>query len=74
MVVVGVLAMFEWPARFPSLDVFLLSAGIVLLCAGQFVLAVTAGGMFPKANPRFSGLMELLPWIVAPVALVVVLQ
>ncbi len=70
MVVVGLLAMIEWPGRFPSLKLFLIVAGVVLTCAGQFVFAYTASTACPEADSRVTGMAELIPWLVAAATLV----
>lgn len=70
MVVVGLLAMMEWPGRFPGLKIFLIVAGVVLVCAGQFVFAFAASTVCPEADARVTGLSELIPWLVAAATLV----
>ncbi len=63
MVGFGLVIAFEWPARprmnFPA--PFLVLGGSLLIAAGEFVFAQTASRMFPEANPRLTGAMELLP-------------
>lgn len=62
MVVVGLLAIIDWPDRFAAPGrLFYISVGAILLAAGEFIFAVTAARMFPQASTRLTAAMELLP-------------
>ena len=63
MVGFGLVIAVEWPERprmtFPVWVLVL--GGSLLIAAGEFVFAVTASRMFPDANPRLTGTVEVLP-------------
>jgi hypothetical protein len=63
MVWFGLLIVVEWPER-PTMGFpvwFLVLGGSLLIAAGEFVFAVTASKMFPEANSRLTGSIEVLP-------------
>ncbi|MBC7834076.1 MAG: hypothetical protein H7Y88_03125 [Phycisphaerales bacterium] len=70
MIVVGLLAILEWPARVPAWDRALYVIGAMLLAMGQFVLALVAARLFPAASARLTATFELLAWIAIASALV----
>jgi len=65
MVAFGLVIAVEWPAQprmgFPPQWWILF--GSALIAAGQFVFALTASRMFPAANARLTGSIEVLPFI-----------
>lgn len=62
MVVVGLLAALEWPSRFEPLGRLCLVFGAGLVALGEFLLAMLASRLFPRANPIMTGIGELVPW------------
>ena len=70
MMVMGMFAIRDWPARFDFAPSRGLLVGILLCAPAQFLYAVAADFLFPDADPRVSGAFELVPWIVLAVTLI----
>lgn len=64
MVLVGVLAMLEWPGRIGSLGTSVRVIGAALIAGGMYTLAFFAARIFPLASRKVTMLFEMLPWIV----------
>ncbi|MCC6319916.1 MAG: hypothetical protein IT438_00585 [Phycisphaerales bacterium] len=61
---IGLLAVLEWPARFQVAGRWLPLLGLGLLAVGQFMSAMVADRLFPGADRRLTGVLELAPWAV----------
>lgn len=64
MVIVGALAVLEWPTRFGGWEKLYIVFGAVLVAAGHFLFAVLAGRSFPQASRIVKAGCELAPWVV----------
>jgi hypothetical protein len=73
MMVMGMLVMFEWPAKIGMSFRTGLLFGIPLCAMGQFLYAVAADFLFPEADSRVTGACELAPWVLLVMAFVGVL-
>lgn len=73
MMVMGMLVIFDFPARLGLPHRHALLFGIPLCAMGQFLYAVAADFLFPGADPRVTGAFELAPWVVLLLSLVGVL-
>ncbi len=62
MVVVGLLALVEWPSRLGSWGRPGMVLGAVLICGGLYSFAFFAGRAFPLANRGVTATYEMLPW------------
>lgn len=67
MVMMGLLLIVEFPVRFGPMGelwgrVFM-AAGATVLAMGEFMFIFVARRIFPFAEDRVAGAMELLPWI-----------
>jgi hypothetical protein len=65
MLVVGLLLISEWSSWAGSLT----WAGVALIAIGQFVCAIVADWLFPRASRRLSASVELGAWGLAAVSL-----
>lgn len=63
MVFIGLVIMVEWPDRMNFSSKWCVFWGSLLIAFGEFVFALTASRMFPAANPRLSGSIEVLPFV-----------
>ena len=68
LVIMGLLLMFEFPSRFgPMVGMWgtraFWAAGALSLAMGEFILAVEARRVFPRAHPRVAGAFEIFPWL-----------
>lgn len=64
MMVVGLLLITSWSARMPGLHGWGVLLGVMLLAGGQFVGAVIAGRLFPRASRRARVGVEAAAWVV----------
>lgn len=62
MIVVGSLAILEWPTRLGSWGKPGMMLGAVLVAGGLYTFAFFTGRAFPLANARIKAMFELLPW------------
>jgi hypothetical protein len=70
MNIMGLLVMLDWPGKLGLPERWAWRCGVLLIAMGQYFYAAVAAQIFPAADPRLSGLFELLPWLV--VAFVVI--
>jgi hypothetical protein len=63
MVVVGLLALLEWPSRLGAWGRPGMVFGAVLISGGLYSFAFFAGRVFPLAHRRVTAIYELAPWV-----------
>jgi hypothetical protein len=76
MVVMGLLMILEFPLRFGPMGgemgrrVFVV-LGALLLTFGELLFVDAAHRVFPRAEPRLAVVLEVLPWVLLGVGVIV---
>jgi len=69
LILVGLLSLLSWPERVPLWGRPLVVAGAVLVALGQFVLGLTATGLFPRADRRLALAWSVAAWLAVPLVI-----
>lgn len=69
MIVIGLLAILDFPSRFTAPGGFFRLVGVALIAMGHFVAAIAADRMFPGAIRLVTGSFEALAWVVVLVVM-----
>lgn len=62
-ILMGLMAIFEWPAKVGLSSRWGLVLGVALVGVGQFMSAMVADLLFPSAHRGVTGAMEIAPWL-----------
>ena len=67
---VGLLAVLDWPHKFRIPGRLVPIIGLSLVAVGQFMSAMVADQLFPRAHKRVTGFFELAPWVVLAIIVI----